>query len=129
MIANTDWSSSFQHNCKVIQTGERLIPIPYDFDMAGFVNAPYAEYSETLGISNVRERVYRGYCRDENVVEFVRQDFITKMPMVLDVLNSHEKFFTSKEFVEMKKFIQEFLDILLNDNAFRNKILTACRPH
>jgi hypothetical protein len=129
MIANTDWSSSFQHNCKVVQTGERLIPIPYDFDMAGFVNAPYAEFSETLGIGSVRERVYRGYCRNENVVEFVRQDFIARMPKVFEVLQEHEEYFTSKDFTEMKKFIQDFLNILVDDNAFRNKILTACRPH
>ena len=42
MIANTDWSSSFQHNSKTIRIGNKFVPIAYDFDMAGFVNASYA---------------------------------------------------------------------------------------
>src|SRR5688572_23265970 len=57
MIANTDWSSSFQHNSKTIRIGNKFVPIAYDFDMAGFVNASYAQPNPTLPIGNVRERL------------------------------------------------------------------------
>ena len=129
MIANTDWSSSFHHNSKIIQAGRKNIPIAYDFDMAGFVNAPYATYSETLDIKSVRDRVYRGYCRDENVVQFVRKDFIQVMPSVFEALNRYESNFDANEFTNMKKYIQEFFDILINDKSFQKKILEACRTH
>ncbi|MDZ7647657.1 MAG: hypothetical protein U5K54_11040 [Cytophagales bacterium] len=60
LIANTDWSAAQQHNVKIIQTANKKIPLTYDFDMAGLVNAPYATVSETLTISSVQERLYRG---------------------------------------------------------------------
>ena len=95
--------------------------------MAGFVNAPYAEYNESLGITSVRERIYRGFCRDESVVQFVRNDFIQRTTSVFEVLGRYESNFEAKEFDKMKKYIQEFFDILNNDKSFQNKILKACR--
>jgi hypothetical protein len=127
MIANTDWSSSFQHNTKTIRIGKKFVPIAYDFDMAGFVNAPYAEYNPNLQINSVRERLYRGYCRDENVVQFVRKGFIEIRPSVFEIFNRYESNFDAKEFTKMKKYIQDFFDILNDDKLFRNKILAACR--
>ncbi len=127
MIANTDWSSSYQHNSKTIRIGKKNVPIAYDFDMAGFVNAPYAEYNPALQIKNVRERLYRGYCRDENVAQFVRKDFIATMPSVFEVFTRYEPSFDPKEFTRMKKYIQDFFDILNDDKLFRNRILAGCR--
>jgi hypothetical protein len=127
MIANTDWSSAYQHNSKTIKIGTKYVPVAYDFDMAGFVNAPYAEVSPTVQIKSVRERLFRGYCRDENVGQFVRKDFITSMPLVFDALSRHEGEFDAKEFSNMKRYIEEFFDILNDDKAFRNNILGACR--
>ena len=127
MIANTDWSSAFQHNSKTIRIGNKFVPIAYDFDMAGFVNASYAQHNPKLPISSVRERLYRGYCRDENVAQFVRKDFIETMPSVFEALNRYERDFDPKEFTKMKKYIQEFFDVLNDDKLFNNKILASCR--
>jgi hypothetical protein len=127
MIANTDWSSAFQHNSKTIRIGDRFVPIAYDFDMAGFVNASYAQHNPKLPIASVRERLYRGYCRDENVAQFVRKDFIETMPSVFEALNRYERDFDPKEFNKMRKYIQEFFDVLNDDKLFRSKILATCR--
>jgi hypothetical protein len=130
MIANTDWSSSFQHNNKVIKTEPRTyIPIAYDFDMAGFVDAPYSTYSETLGISSVRERVFRGYCRSEDVTRFVRAEYIKAKPDIMGVFDRYESYFNPKEFAGMKKYILEFFDILENEKTFSDKVLKACRTN
>ena len=49
MIGNTDFSSAYQHNEKLIFVdGRQAIPIPYDFDMSGMVNAHYAEMNVTM---------------------------------------------------------------------------------
>jgi hypothetical protein len=34
-----------------------LLAIPFDFDMSGFVNTPYATPDTGLGIDNVRQRL------------------------------------------------------------------------
>ena len=41
------------------------IPVPYDFDYSGMVNAYYAVPGENLGIKSVRERYYLGPCRED----------------------------------------------------------------
>lgn len=127
MIANTDWSSSFQHNSKTIRTAHGYYPVAYDFDMSGFVNAPYATVNETLPISSVRERLYRGYCKDEKVTQYVRQDYVKSMPDVLRVIDQNRSYFSDAEFSGMKKYIQEFFDVLTNDDLFDQKILKSCR--
>ena len=64
MIGNTDWSVQFQQNIKLLAKDSLGIPttVPYDFDHAGLVNAPYAKPAEELEMSAVTERRYRGYC-------------------------------------------------------------------
>lgn len=67
MIANTDWSVEYQQNIKLIAADPEGKPhtVPYDFDHAGLVDAPYAKPAEPLRLSSVRERRYRGYCLED----------------------------------------------------------------
>jgi len=67
MIGNTDWSVQFQQNIKLITVDSTSLPttIPYDFDHAGIVRAPYAMPAEELQMSSTLERRYRGYCIPE----------------------------------------------------------------
>lgn len=64
MIGNTDWSIPYLHNIRLITTDSTEIPctVPYDFDHAGIVQAPYAKPAEELGLTSVQERLYRGCC-------------------------------------------------------------------
>lgn len=67
MIANTDWSVQYRQNIKLVKdpvTG-RLVGVPYDFDHAGIVGAPYAKPAEQLNMVSVKERRYRGYCIED----------------------------------------------------------------
>jgi hypothetical protein len=63
LIGNTDWSVQYQ-NIKLAAADSNAVPIaiPYDFDHAGVVDAPYAKPAEELQMNSVRERRYRGYC-------------------------------------------------------------------
>lgn len=64
LIGNTDWSVQYLQNVKLISTDSISIPstVPYDFDHAGIVGAPYAKPAEALKMNSIRERRYRGYC-------------------------------------------------------------------
>jgi len=71
MIANHDWAMNAGpagdeccHNAKLIGTAApgSVVPVPYDFDFSGLVNAPYAVPPDALRIDRVTQRVYRGYC-------------------------------------------------------------------
>lgn len=64
MIGNTDWSVQYQQNIKLITVDSTSLPftVPYDFDHAGIVRAPYARPAPELKMSATLERRYRGYC-------------------------------------------------------------------
>lgn len=128
MISNLDWSTTFQHNAKTMQQPPfRYIPLAYDFDMSGFVNPPYCVPNEELGQQDCRDRVYRGFCRPEPVVQAVRQHYLSKEADVMAVMASYEKSFQPREYATMKKYIEDFFAILKNDGDFKKRIVDGCR--
>jgi hypothetical protein len=64
MIGNTDWSVQYRQNVKLIAKDSLSKPstIPYDFDHAGIVGAPYAKPAAELLMSSTKERRFRGFC-------------------------------------------------------------------
>jgi hypothetical protein len=64
LIGNTDWSVEFLQNIKLIAADSvaEAITVPYDFDLSGIVNSPYAQPAPELAMASVRQRRYRGYC-------------------------------------------------------------------
>ena len=72
LIANLDWAmqagpagDTCCHNSRLIGPGGSppYATVPYDFDYSGFVDAPYAVPPESINISSVKTRRYRGFCR------------------------------------------------------------------
>jgi hypothetical protein len=71
LIGNTDWSlvkadldDACCHNGDLIAIDSQFYLLPYDFDLAGIVNAAYAKPDSSLRIRSVRQRLYRGFCTD-----------------------------------------------------------------
>jgi hypothetical protein len=71
-IGNTDWSAiagpAGEQCCHNVVPFARadgvLVPVPYDFDASGIVDTPYSMPDERLPIQDVRQRLYRGRCRE-----------------------------------------------------------------
>lgn len=71
MIGNLDWSmragpadEECCHNTKLLAgPANALVPIAYDWDYSGLVDAPYAIPPKQVRVRNVRQRHYMGYCR------------------------------------------------------------------
>jgi hypothetical protein len=65
LIGNTDWSVIMIHNIRLVQVEGHpyFLPVAYDFDWSGVVNASYARPDPQLGTRTVRDRIYRGACR------------------------------------------------------------------
>lgn len=73
MIGNTDWSDVAGHNVELLDLAGIALPVPYDFDFSGIVNAPYAIPDPSLGIKDVRERYYRGWCFKMDMTDTVQR--------------------------------------------------------
>lgn len=128
MIANTDWSTMAQHNITMMTLGQgKYVPLPYDFDMSGLVNAYYARVSELLPIKTVRQRLYRGVCWEESLFDHTREEFIRLQPAISEVMEKHEFLFDSKEMDRIRDYLNGFFEILHDDRKFKSEILDNCR--
>lgn len=128
MIGNTDWSGLFQHNEKVLLIGEKtIVPLPYDFDMTGLVNPPYAQVNNNIGIEKVTDRLYRGFCRDPKLMQAVRAEILAKEKQIFDTVDENEQYFEESDSKACRLYLKTFFDILKSDKMFQQKILEACR--
>ncbi len=128
MISNTDWSAVQLHNIKVFQLrSQQLIPIAYDFDMSGLVNAPYSQVSELVGSTSVRDRVYRGFCRNPILFDFARSQYLQKESALISRVARFEGLLPPAELADVRRFLGEFFATLKNDRSFADNIVQKCR--
>jgi len=132
MIGNTDYSTGKLHNEKLLYLNKKAIPVPYDFDMSGLVDASYAIVSqiskEPLDIKKVTERMYRGFKRDEKIFQQVRKEFLDKKAIIFDIIDSFEPFYDHKSnFTTARMFISDFFEIMSDDAQFRMQIIGQAR--
>lgn len=130
MIGNTDWAVGNYHNIKLIasknDTLESPYPVPYDFDFAGIVNAPYAIPDENAGIKDVTERFYMGYPRTIEELQAIADMFKEKKEsIVLEIKNF--PFLNDKIKKSMVRYIEQFYQLTESKGAiwlaFINKAL------
>ena len=128
MIGNTDWSVQYLQNIRLISADSNSVPItvPYDFDMSGIVNSPYATPAEELIMTSVRERRYRGYCVQDMKI----------FDKAIELYNSRKKdiysIFTNCPLLDEKyikstiKFLDEFYATINNTNAVKKEFGYPC---
>ncbi len=61
MIGNADWAYSTARNVKYLTKKGKTIPVPYDFDFSGLVDAPYSVPNSNYGLTSVQDRIYLGF--------------------------------------------------------------------
>lgn len=135
LIGNTDfsvWTASEDerccHNMRVIKNpGEdKLYPVPYDFDSAGLVSAPYAEPHESLPIRHVRQRHYRGFCQHNASVETIRLEYLALETEILTLV-ANEPLLTSRNRNRALRYLGNFFRTLDDPDRFARQITSRCR--
>lgn len=130
LIGNTDWSISGKHNMYYLKSNDLQIieplVVPYDFDIAGIVNANYAVPNEILEIESVRERLYRGLCLSGPQLEQARIKVVHNKEKIYSLYN--QTLYLSKSNKKSTvNYINEFFSIMENDKLFKREILESCR--
>lgn len=138
LIGNLDWSAlkgpdpeECCHNVKLIATeplkdSDPIYPVPYDFDSAGLVNAPYVGPPQGLGLNSITQRLYRGYCIHNHLLPQARADILAKETAILDIVRNDEmltKSFQNKAL----KFLDKYFDMLRDDDDFNKQVIKKCR--
>jgi len=128
LLGNTDFSVAYQHNGKLLYVDKEIIPLPYDFDMTGWVNPSYATVNTTLGINSVQDRKYRGFKREQQYFDKVRADFLAKKSELIEMVSSFESDFSDpKEYQNMYDFMESFYEVLEDDKKFEKVIVAEAR--
>ena len=128
LLGNTDFSVAYQHNGKLLYVDKEIIPLPYDFDMTGWVNPSYATVNTTLGINSVQDRKYRGFKREQQYFDKVRADFLAKKSELIEMVSSFERDFSDpKEYQNMYDFMESFYEVLEDDKKFEKVIVAEAR--
>lgn len=134
MIGNTDFSflagpegEACCHNAVLMKNADgRLLPMPYDFDITGFVNPPYAVVDGQLPIRNVRTRLYRGVCRDDDTHERAVEHFRSRRDRVLEPVRL-ETALDAREREKAVDYILSFYEILDDPRQLDRKVFDGCR--
>lgn len=134
LIGNTDFSNRSLHNEQLLYADGKYIPIPYDFDMSGLVNASYATISGMQNIkgsiASVTERVYKGYDRDDALLQQVRQDFIDQKAKLFAAVDALEKEFNNpRRFDEARNYLVGFFEVMEDDKKFERRIINRTRTY
>jgi hypothetical protein len=136
MIANHDYSvlkgppgEYCCHNSEMYvdqKRADKRIPIPYDFDMSGLVNADYASPPAHLPIRLVRTRFYRGLCQPGEIMDEVLERFFEKKSEIFDLFDSTPELSRISRNRNLT-YIKKFYAILEDPLTFRAQVLDRCR--
>ncbi len=130
MIGNIDWSAPNSHNLKYLISNEFIktapIPVPYDFDYSGLVNAHYAIPHEIMGIENVTERLYLGICRTFEEFSQACRLFLDNKERIYRTIREFE-YLDEKTRKILTRYIDDFFVVIESGKLLRHEIMNECR--
>lgn len=133
LIGNTDWTVSTLHNVRLVYrpnavgTGASpLVAIPYDFDWAGVVDAPYATPDPQLRLRSVRQRRYLGFCRSPAEIAAAVAELRTHRDAVLSVFRDDPRLDPNRA-EDAADYLAEAFDQIEEDGGER--LFRDCLDH
>jgi hypothetical protein len=140
MIGNLDWDflaapagAECCHNSRFLAAKDAtpaaasaVVPVPYDFDYSGFVDAPYALAPEKLKVSSVRDRLYRGYCVSTGEIPAVIEDFRSHRAEMTALVNGYPAL-APKYRAKAVSYLDGFFALLDDPARVESQIVKRCR--
>jgi hypothetical protein len=133
MLGSTDWSATHGgheeccHNGKLFGEidGTSNLYIPYDFDMTGLVNPEYATVDSKLKLESIRERRYRGYCRNLDYLDANTALLNSKRDEIL-ALFENTPYLHDRDRKKKIGYLNKFFSIINNPKRVERKIYGRC---
>lgn len=129
MIGNTDFSFGGLHNAELLALPNgHYLPIAYDFDFAGAIDASYATPDPTLSITRVRDRLYRGFCQQNALVPTVAETFKAKKDAIYALYSDPVGALMNPRVVkETLEYFDAFYATIASPKEIERKITRDCR--
>ena len=140
MISNLDWDflaatagADCCHNSRFLAakgatpaTATAVVPLPYDFDYSGLVDAPYAVAPESLKVNGVTDRLYRGYCVSTGEMPAVIDEFRGKRAEMMALINTDPRL-NPRFRAKAARFMDGFFAVLDDPAKVEAQIVKKCR--
>ncbi|MDA0993762.1 MAG: hypothetical protein O3A13_09025 [Proteobacteria bacterium] len=133
LIGNTDYSlikgpeGNCCHNARLMSAtdGPPYTVVPYDFDFAGIVNAPYATTDPEFRLRSVRQRLYRGLCKNNDLLPGTLKLFTEKKEAIYGILDEIE-FLSSRTRADVTAYLDGFYKSISSPKLVRIRLTDAC---
>ena len=128
LIGNTDWSLPGAHNIAAIIVQDTILPLAFDYDWSGVVDAPYAQPAPQLGIKSVRERIWRGRCMTPSQLEPVLARFELMRDSITALMRSIPDL-QPRELQRTLRYYDDFYRVIADRSRFvRDVVARDCVP-
>jgi hypothetical protein len=131
LIGNEDFSmlwpetnSNCCHNSKPLFANDWVVPLPYDFDFAGIVNAPYAVPKPPN--RSVRNRRYGGLCHTQETLADTLEVFREKRAAI-QALYRDAPGLKERERASTLAYLEEFYAVIDDPAAVERRLLRRCK--
>lgn len=137
MIGNVDWSPRQGapgelccHNSKLLGHADgataTLIPIPYDFDYSGLVDAPYSVPPPALSwLVSVRTRHYRGFCAHRAETQAAAAEALAERARLLAVIDEIPRL-TERTRRRARAYLERFFEDVRSPDAVESNLMRTC---
>ena len=136
LIANNDFSvirgSRDEDCCHNVQLlGEKgattgRIPIPFDFDMSGLVNADYATPPDQVPVRDVRVRYFNGLCQPGHILDEAISHVQSRREEILSLYRNSAEL-DDKTKANTVTYVEDFFAILDDPQRVEHEIVGRCR--
>jgi hypothetical protein len=130
MIGNTDWSVPARHNIKLLvskaDSNSVPFPVPYDFDHSGIVKTNYALPPPHLEISDVTQRLYRGFPRTVEELQVVIDEFMQQKEKMYRIIEDCE-FISAGTKKNMTSYLNGFYHTVSQPKNINNEFIRNAR--
>ncbi len=133
LIGNTDFSPVAarpdEHCChNYVLFGEppaRVLSIPYDFDQSGLADAPHANPNPRFGLRSVQDRLYRGRCVNNHILESSYQAFRDQRDHIYGLIDTTPGM-SNKYRKQHRKYVESFYEVIDNPRRADMRFTRAC---
>lgn len=126
MLGNRDWDIAMKKNIKIVrQKGARPIPIPYDFDFTGWVNAPYTLAVLGPFAKDFDYRKSKKICLPLDVWEKQIQFFYSKKAEILALISGFEML-KKAERTRLIAYVESFYEDIKNPQSVFERFGEDC---
>jgi hypothetical protein len=134
LIGNTEYSlfraepdEYCCHNTDLMSATEKspFTPLAYDFDFAGIVNAPYAQPNPRYDIEDVRQRLYKGQCENNDLLPETIQQLLDKKDTIYAIVDELDSLDSgSRRYVT--RYLNSSYDHISKPKSLTAKLINKC---